>query len=200
MTGIGVFLIAMVCSFGGSIPPGSINLSVMQLAMQNKKAGALTFAIAAAMVEFVYAGVAVHFQIYLTEHVEVASWFKWISGGVLILLGVLNLVKKVKQVERKEIGEKRAGFLKGMLVALANPLAIPFWLAVTAYLQSMNWVRLSADNYLLYVGGVSTGTILLLVSVIYLGSRFSSIQDNVFVLYRLPGIIFVFMGLWTFIQ
>ncbi|MBU2886190.1 hypothetical protein KO507_10490, partial [Gilvimarinus agarilyticus] len=73
-------------------------------------------------------------------------------------------------------------------------------LAVTAYLQSMNWVRLSADNYLLYVGGVSTGTFLLLVSVIYLGSRFSSIQDNVFVLYRLPGIIFVFMGLWTFIQ
>ncbi|UXP32997.1 LysE family transporter [Reichenbachiella agarivorans] len=201
---IGMFLVALVFSFVGSIPPGTINLSVMQLAMLGKKSGALSFALAASVVEFVYAGLAVRFQIFLTENLEIANWFTWISGSVLIILGIYNLIKRPKRKDKTEpnqaTGEKRSGFLRGVLVALANPLAIPYWLAVTAYLQSMGWVTLTDSNFLIYVAGVSTGTFLLLVSVIYLGSRFTAIQNNTFLLYRVPGIIFILMGVWTFVQ
>ncbi|PIB36575.1 hypothetical protein BFP72_14780 [Reichenbachiella sp. 5M10] len=200
MEAVYLFMIALGCSFAGSIPPGSINLSVMQLAVQGKKGGALTFALAAACIEFLYAGLAVRFQIYLTDNIEIATWFKWVSGTILILLGLFNLVKKNRASRTMDSGEKRAGFAKGVVVALMNPLAIPYWLTVTTYLQAMQWIVLSSENYLVYVTGISVGTMLLLLAVIALGTRFSAIQNNPFLLYRVPGLIFLVMGVWTFVQ
>ncbi|MCV9387770.1 LysE family translocator [Reichenbachiella ulvae] len=197
---ISLFAIAFVFSYAGSIPPGSINLSVVQLAMRDRKAGALSLGLAAAMIEFVYAGIAVRFQIYLTENIEIATWFRWISGTVLIVLGLVNWFQKPKEKKEEPSGEKRAGFVKGLMLAIMNPLAIPYWLTVSAYLQTMNWVNLTDDNYLIFVAGVSSGTFLLMVTATYLGSRFSSIQNNRFLLFKVPAIIFVVMGIWTFVQ
>ncbi len=172
----------------------------MQYALSGRKMAALSFALAACLVEFVYAGIAVRFQIYLSENDHVGFWFKVISGSVLILLGILNLTKKPQHKEFKPKGEKRGAFLKGTLIALANPLAIPFWLWVTLYLNEMRWIRLNDSNFLVYVSGVSAGTFLLLLTVIQLGSRFDSLRGNKFVIYTVPGIIFIAMGVWTFIQ
>lgn len=194
------FFIALVFSFVGSIPPGSINISVMQYAMQNKKSAALAFALAASLVEFVYAGFAVKFQILLTENTSFSGVFQIISCVVLIILGIYNLLKKDIPVPQTEPGEKRNGFKKGALIAMANPLAIPFWLAVTSYLQGMNWVVLNDGNFLVYVAGISTGTFLLLALVTWLGAKFSAIQHNRFVIYRIPGITFILMGIYTFLQ
>lgn len=195
---LGAFFVGLFFSFLGSIPPGTINISVMQLAMRNKKAAALYFALAAALVEYVYAGFAVKFQMFLTENTSIAGNFQIISGLVLLILGVINLVKRGQRQLNSQQQEKMAGFKKGVLISLANPLAIPFWLAVTAYLQSMGWVVLNDTNYLIYVAGISSGTFLLLACVTWLGARFSFIQNNDFIIYRVPGLIFLSMGLYTF--
>lgn len=193
-----VFFIGLFFSFLGSIPPGSINISVMQLAMQNKKKAALYFALAAALVEYVYAGFAVKFQMYLTENTAISGHFQIISGSVLLVLGIYNLMKTSKKREETPGEEKMAGFRKGILISLANPLAIPFWLAVTAYLQSMGWLNLTSYNYLVYVAGISVGTFTLLGVVTWLGAKFSSIQNNSFITYKVPGLVFLSMGLYTF--
>lgn len=194
------FIIALVVSFLGSIPPGSINISVMQYAMQNKKVAALYFALAVSLVEFVYAGFAVKFQFLLTQNTFYNNFFQILSCIVLIILGFYNLLKK--EIPKPEIqqNEKRNGFKKGILIALANPLAIPFWLMVTTYLQSMQWVILNDGNFLIYVAGISAGTFLLLTVVIWLGTKFSFIQHNKFIIYRIPGITFILMGIYTYYQ
>ena len=96
MTLLNLFIAAFFFSFIGSIPPGTINVSVMQYAMQGRKNAAVSFAIAAALTEYLYAGIAVRFQIYLTSHQTVTGYFHVISGSVLIILGVLNWFKKSK--------------------------------------------------------------------------------------------------------
>lgn len=194
------FFIAMFFSFVGSIPPGTINITTMQYAVANRKTAALYFALAAALTEYLYAGIAVKFQIYLTENAAISANFQIISGLVLLILGVINLTRKQLPTTRPPQKENRNAFTKGVLISLANPLAIPFWLAVTFYLQRMGWVNLAGYNYLVYVAGISAGTFLLLLLVIQLGTKFSSIQHNRFVMYRLPGIIFVCMGIYTFYQ
>ncbi|MFT7031815.1 MAG: threonine/homoserine/homoserine lactone efflux protein [Cyclobacteriaceae bacterium] len=194
------FFVGLFFSFIGSIPPGTINITTMQYAMSNKKAAAISFAAAAALTEYFYAGIAVKFQMYLTENTSFSSNFQLVPGTVLIILGILNLVKQKFPDPKPELGEKRNAFKKGVLVSLANPMAIPFWLAVTVYLQGMNWVDLSGYNYLIYVAGISTGTFLLLAVVTQLGARFAFGQRNKFIVYRVPGIIFLAMGVYTFLN
>jgi len=48
-----IFMVGLIFSFLGSIPPGTINLSVMQLGLKKQMQGALLFTLAAVLVEFV---------------------------------------------------------------------------------------------------------------------------------------------------
>ena len=195
-----VFLIGFLFSYIGSIPPGTINITTLQYAIQGKKQSALIFGFAAAFIEFFYAGAAVKFQIFLTESTSAAEYFKWISGSVLLILGAFNLIKKKTEKAQKTVGEKRSAFKKGVLISLANPMAMPFWLMVTAYLQGVGWLMVTDQNILFYILGISTGTFALLASVTSIGEKFSMFQHNEFVIYRVPGMIFVAMGVWSFVQ
>ncbi|MEO9965370.1 MAG: LysE family transporter [Reichenbachiella sp.] len=200
MSLIALFFFAFFFSFIGSIPPGSINITTLQYALEGRRNAGLSFALASALTEYLYAGIAVRFQIYLTSNESISQYFSIITGTVLLILGIYNLLKKPTQNLTTTIGERRHAFKKGVLISLANPLAIPFWLMVTIYLQSMGWVELTDQNFWIYVAGVSTGTFVLLAAVIQLGSKFAAIQGNTFIIYKLPGLIFIAMGLWSFIQ
>ena len=46
-----VFFIGLVASFLGSIPPGTLNILVLQLGLDNKLKAALRFALAVALIE-----------------------------------------------------------------------------------------------------------------------------------------------------
>jgi len=197
---LSIFFIGLLFSFLGSIPPGTINITTVQYAVSNKKQAAISFALAAALTEYLYAGIAVRFQMYLSESIFISAYFQIISGTVLILLGIVNLTKQKLPNSQAEIGEKRNAFKKGVLISLANPMAIPFWLAITVYLQNMGWLNLSDTNYFIYLAGISSGTFLLLLLLAQLGSRFSFIRTNKFILYRIPGLTFMFMGIYTVFQ
>lgn len=197
---ITLFSLAFFFSFIGSIPPGSINISTLQYAITKRVKAAYSFAAASALTEYLYAAIAVRFQIYLTENASISQYFQVITGSVLILLGLLNLFKKAVKAKDETKGEKRNAFKKGVLLSLTNPLSIPFWLMVTGYLQSMNWVALTDQNFYIYVAGVSTGTFCLLATVINLGNKFTAIQDNTFLIYKVPGLIFIVMGVWSFVS
>ena len=82
-----VFLVGFLFSFLGSIPPGTINLSVLQLGLQNQLRGALFFTLAATGVEFVYASLAVEFQIFITSNTSITENFQIISALAMMALG-----------------------------------------------------------------------------------------------------------------
>lgn len=197
---ITLFSVAFFFSFIGSIPPGSINITTLQYAIEGRQKAAFYFALASALTEYLYAGIAVRFQIYLTENTIIADYFQVITGTVLLMLGVFNLLKQAPVINQASVGEKRQAFKKGVLLSLANPLAIPFWLMVTAYLQSMGWIGLTNQNFWIYVAGVSFGTFGLLITIARLGVRFTAIQGNTFIIYRVPGLIFIAMGIWSFVS
>ena len=134
-------IVAFVVSYIGSIPPGTINVSVMQLAMQHKRRVAFFFAFAASAVEFIYAGVTVQFHIFLDNNEVIADYFRIITSVTLIILGLWNLFSTSTSASVKVSSEKgRHGFLRGMVLGILNPMTIPFWLAITTYLENDNLV------------------------------------------------------------
>jgi len=193
-----ILTLGFVFSFLGSIPPGTINISVLQLGLNHQMRGALFFTLAATTVEFFYAWIAVKFQIFLTESTAITQNFQFIAGAAMFVLGLINLSRKPSRQAGK-FGEGRVNFGKGLVVSLLNPLAIPFWVAVTAYLQSEGFILLSSNSRILvYVLGICAGTFALLVLVAILSKKFLLIFQNSLLVYKLPGFIFIGMGLYTF--
>ena len=191
-----VFLVAFAFSFLGSIPPGTINLSVLQLSLSGRMGAALRFCLAAAVVEYPYAYIALRFEKLITETPLIQNHFHLISALVMIFLGILGLYAH-KSDNEKWKNFQHSGFRKGVIISLLNPLAIPFWIGVTAYLKNEEWVVLSSElDIHLYVFGVSAGTFVLLAVLSLLSSYIGERFRSQIWLQKLP--FFIFLGLGTY--
>ena len=85
------FSLAFFFSFIGSIPPGTINLTVLQLGLEHKTSVAWRLALAAALIEYPYAFLAIKFEKLITASPVVVENFHLITAIVMIVLGVMNL-------------------------------------------------------------------------------------------------------------
>lgn len=194
-------LVAFVVSYLGSIPPGTINVSVMQLAIQKRRRAAIFLAFAASAVEFVYAGFTVQFHILLTANPTLSTYFKIITSIALIGLGLWNIFSKPKSdsVLFKEV-KGRHGFMKGVLLGILNPMTIPFWLAITTYLENDGLVSVTGFCFWLYLIGLTAGTFCLLITVNALGSKFTKVADNRFLVQKVPGMMLLGIGVYFLLK
>lgn len=195
-------IVAFLVSYVGSIPPGTVNVSVMQLSILKKHRAAIFFALAASAVEFLYAGITVQFHIYLNTHEVIADYFRIITSLALIGLGIWNLRAKSSsssiKVDARVTG--RYGFLRGLILGFLNPMTIPFWLAITTYLENDGLVELAEYGFWSYLIGLASGTFCLLLTVNALGKRFSKISDNQFLVHKVPGFILLALGFYFLLK
>lgn len=191
------FLLAFATSFVGSIPPATINLSVVQLGLENRMNIAWRFASAAALVEYPYAWLAIKFESLITSSPVVLENFQLITAVVMLTLGALNLWSAEKPSNfTKRFND--SGFRRGLILGLLNPLALPFWIGFTAYFKSQHWITLSTALELhAYLIGVSTGAFLLLMLLAFLAKKIVSNFENNTWLKRIPGLAMVTLGIYS---
>ena len=196
------FIVAFVFSFLGSIPPGSINLSVIQLSLDNRIHAALRFALAAAIVEFPYAFIAVKFEGLITSSPWIVDNFRLLTAVVMLVLGAVNIISHTKKKTSKLQQElRKSGFRKGVLISILNPLAIPFWVGVTAYLNHQQWIHLpDLGGVLVYILGISVGTFTLLALLALLAHRLGALVKENSLVNLLPGLVFIVLGLYALAQ
>ena len=121
------FFLAFGISYLGSIPPGVLNLTVIDISMRRAMKHAFLFALAAALIEFIQGFIALQFSDYLAVHSEVEFYIQLFVIPVFIGLGIAYLLKK--NPPSHDVKEDNSNtFIKGMLLSVVNPLAIPFWL------------------------------------------------------------------------
>lgn len=193
------FLVAFLFSFVGTIPPGTLNLTIIQLGLKEKINVAWRMAIAAAFIEYPYAWIAVKFQSLLTQSLELTQGFHLVSAFVMMTLGTISLWSSAKPSELSKRFEE-SGFRKGAVLALLNPLAIPFWMAMTAYLESYGWVDLSDQLRLhAYLLGVSMGTLVLFMLLAYLARKVVTQFNHPHILSKLPGTLLILLGIYSLV-
>ncbi len=191
-------IVAFVISYIGSIPPGTINVSVMQLSILKKHRAAIFFALAATIVEFGYAAITVQFHIFLNNNETISSYFQIITAAALIGLGLFNLLSKTtsKSVKVNDELKGRHGFGKGLMLGLLNPMSIPFWLAITTYLENDGLIDVQGFGFWAYLIGLAAGTFCLLITIDAMGKRFAKISDNTFLVHKVPGFILLGLGVY----
>lgn len=189
------FFAGMIFSFVGSIPPGTLNILVLQMGLENKIRTALRFALAVSIVEYPYAWIAVVFEDLITSSPLVLSNFQLTGATVMTTIGVFSLWS-ARKPSRFSIKFQESGFRRGLLLSILNPQAIPFWIAITAYLKAQNWIDLSTVLSLhSYLIGTSVGVMILLIALAVMARKVSSTFQTNRLLRMLPGGILILLGL-----
>src|SRR6266850_7935577 len=116
-----VFFLGFFFSFIGSIPPGSLNISILQLALEEKIAIATRFAFAVAIIEYPYAWIGVQFEYWITSSTMVVENFQLIAAIVMVSLGIINLVPSKKSPTGFAKKFSESGFRRGIALSILNP-------------------------------------------------------------------------------
>lgn len=193
-----VFITGLVFSFIGSIPPGTLNVSVLQLGLEKKVNTALRFALAVSIIEYPYTWIAVKFEGWLTSSPMIIANFQLITAVMMTSLGIFTLWA-ARRPSTFSVKFTESGFRRGIVLSLLNPMAIPYWMGATAYFRAQGWVNLSNEGLIhSYVFGTSVGAMLLLTLFIFAANRLASyVQQNIFIK-MLPGFIMLALGLYAF--
>lgn len=194
---IQVFVMGFVFSFVGSIPPGTLNVTVLQLGLDRKVDLAIRFALAVAIVEYPYAWIGVQFQYWLTSSPLVVENFQLITAIVMTTLGITNLwpTREPTGFARRFI---ESGFRRGIILSILNPMAIPYWMGFTAYLKAQGWIDLSTTGLLhSYVFGTAVGTMALLSLLIFFAQRLAPVVQGTRWVKIAPGIVLLSLGAYA---
>ena len=190
-----VFVIGLVASFIGSIPPGTLNILVLQMGLENKLRVAIRFILAVAIIEYPYAWIAVEFEHLITSSPLVQQNFKLLAAVVMLSLGILGLWS-VRKPSPLTVKLQESGFRKGLVLSILNPQAIPWWIGMTAYLKAQGWIVLDTPWRLhSYVFGTSVGVLLLLLLLAFMAQKLASIMKHNRIVALLPSIILLVLGL-----
>ncbi len=194
MSYLWVFFLGFAFSYIGSIPPGTLNVTVLQLALDRQVSIALRFAVAVSIIEYPYAWIGVQFEYYISRSPLILENFQLIAALVMTLLGISNLLPS-----RTPTGFARkfqeSGFRRGILLSLLNPMAIPYWMGFTAYLKVQGWIDLNSVGLLhSYVFGTAVGTMALLGTLIFFAQRVAPYVQGSRWLKIIPGLVLLGLG------
>ena len=195
-----VFFLGFIFSFIGSIPPGTLNVSILQMALQGKARIATRFAIAVAIIEYPYAWIGVQFEYWLTSSPMVVDNFQLIAAIVMSGLGIFNLLP-AKQPTGFAKKFSESGFRRGLALSILNPMAIPYWMGFTAYMKAQGWISLSTTGLLhSYVFGTSVGALALLILVISFAQRLAPHVSESKWIKIIPGLVLLALGAYAFVK
>ena len=197
---IHAFLIGAIASFLGSIPPGTLNILVLQLGLENKLKAALGFALAVALIEYPYAWIAVEFEALITSSPAIQENFRLLAAIVMIALGLLG-IWTAKKPKMATIKMQKSGFVRGLILSLLNPQTIPWWIGVIAYLKSEGLIVLDTPIRVhSFVFGTAVGVISLLTLLAIAAERLSQMIKHNRMMAMMPGIILLVLGLFALLR
>lgn len=195
-----VFFVGALFSFLGSIPPGTLNVCVLQLGLEKKIGTALRFALAVSIIEYPYTWIGVQFEYWITSSPAVIENFQLITAIVMTVIGVLN-IWSAQQPTQFATRFNESGFRRGLVLSILNPMAIPFWIGITAYLKAQHWIDLSSTLKLhLYILGTSVGAMILLTLYTYLAHRLSRYVTGNKLVKLVPGLTLLALGVYAFVR
>lgn len=187
-----------IFSFIGSIPPGTLNLTVLQLGLEKKINIALRFALAVSIIEYPYAWIGVQFEYLISSSPVVIENFELIAAVVMTGLAIFNLwPTRTPTGFAKKFSE--SGFRRGIVLSILNPMAIPYWMGFTAYMKVQGWISLGTPGLLhSYVLGTAVGAMALLSVLIFFAQRLAPYVQGSRWIKIVPGLMLLGLGLYAF--
>jgi len=122
----------------GYIPPGNINLTVVQITITRGIRQALYFIGAFSTIEILFTFGVMRFVQWLSSEIVLDNI---IDVVMIFMFGILGLItwRSRKEMPKADYSKKDS-IRYGMLLGVLNPMQIPYWLFVGSYLISQEWI------------------------------------------------------------
>lgn len=143
---------AFICTIG-ALPFGLVNLSVMDVAINQNVRESMSIAHGAAIVEIVFALTALLAGTVLSGYFNDNILVKYIVLAVLIVSGIYFWFKQ-NNLANKGDHESSNGFLKGALLNLMSIQVLLFWLFAVTFLSVRNLFPSTLIQFSLFISGV----------------------------------------------
>lgn len=185
-----LFLVAFALGFLGYLPLGTINLTVVQMTIEQKKRHWQAFILFAAAMEFIYCFACFSGINVLLQQKQLAWYLNWVAAGIFFLLGVFSFYYSSDKTSKNSIK-------RGMLVAVLNPLQIPFWTVWGVYVLEHGWVKNSTASIVLFSGVCSLGTVAVLYMYAVAGKKIvQKLNVNQQIINRTIGLFFIALAIY----
>ena len=148
------------------------------------------------MVEIFEASVAVIFGLAIEGFLRDNQLLQFIIFFAFVLLGIYFLLKKPKPIFYESSSSKKSSeFVKGIVVALLNPQAIPFWLFALAFVAPYHIIDFVGSNLYFFLGGLFIGKLLALM-LFTKGAKYIKSQMSLSsrIINKTMGGIFIIIG------
>ncbi|WP_428327548.1 LysE family transporter [Mucilaginibacter sp.] len=154
------FFIGVIANFIGYIPPGNINLTLVQITINRGLKQALIFIISFSCVEFFFTYFIMHAAKWLSSEVRLDTIIDWV---MVVLFGVLGAITWVNRNKPPETNYSEHESIKyGILLGFLNPMQIPFWMITGTYLITHQWIVDGRVALVIFSIGAAAGAFLAL--------------------------------------
>ncbi len=160
---IRVFFWGMLISFLGTLPMGTLNITAMQISIQENVKNALFFVVGSLTVEMVYVRISLVGIQWLQRQERLMKVMQWITFGIVLALAVGSIAAALHPSDEAKnvvLQNKVHRTFLGMLMSALNPVQIPFWFGWSAVLFSKKILLPVKAQYNIYILGIGTGTLL----------------------------------------
>jgi hypothetical protein len=157
---VGLYGYAFLISFTGSLPVGTLNVSITNLVIDSRAGAAVLFGAGALLVEVGLVRIALVTIKRLEGMHLLRQWSRVIACVVILLLAYLSLEAAWHQRKAGAVIPLtgNAPFVSGLVLSLLNPLHLPFWMGWTAVLRSKGLLSDTRREYNGYVLAIGMGT------------------------------------------
>jgi threonine/homoserine/homoserine lactone efflux protein len=152
------FFIGLFANFIGYVPPGNINLTLVQITINRGIKQALNFIIAFSSVEFFFTYFIMHIAKWLSAQVNLDTWIDWV---MVVLFGVLGTITWIHRKKPPETHYSEQQSIKyGLLLGFLNPMQVPFWMIIGTYLIAHQWILDGKLALIIFSLGAASGAFL----------------------------------------
>lgn len=158
-----VFLWGMLISFLGTLPMGTLNVTAMQIGIQESIKNALLFALGSLTVEMIYVRISLVGINWVSKQQKLMRAMQWITLAIIIALAVGSIMAALHPSDAAKnvvLQNKLHRTLLGMFMCAINPVQIPFWFGWSAVLFSKKILQPVAAQYNTYIIGIGIGTLM----------------------------------------
>jgi threonine/homoserine/homoserine lactone efflux protein len=170
------FFIGLIANFIGYVPPGNINLTLVQITINRGLKQALMFITSFSAVEFFFTYFIMHADKWLSAEVRLDTIIDWI---MVVLFGVMGIITWIHRKKPPETSySDRESIRYGILLGFLNPMQIPFWMITGTYLITHEWIVDGQIALVIFSIGAAAGAFLAL----FLYAKFAQYIQSKFAL------------------
>jgi len=161
------FIIGLVASIVGVIPPGFLNLAAAKISMSEGRKKGLLFSLGVSATVILQTYIALLFARYLDNHPDIVDMLQKVALGIFLCITIyfFFIAKDIRKESPRQANKSKTNrFFSGMFLSVLNLLPLPYWVYISITFSTFGWFEFSQPELLLTVvaSGMGTFTVLAL--------------------------------------